>query len=346
MPRGVLRLGASRRTLGACIAALAVLTSVRCLHATPPGGASSPALAAEPSRHRGRYLYEVSCLARLQKFDTMTGQRIASYDLSSRTGTERLIPPNRGMVETCLANSTVFDEKASVFYTLVPGSEHTDPTQDYKVLGFSIPAVSLVVQRPAGRAEWAEMPWRIEVRPGSVPALVPEPTSESRQLDLSTVSPSLKRVPNQVEAASGRRTLIELLGSKTWTGAIVDPIAKTYVPVGPFHPYGLVHLSPGGTHILVEETDAAGGKIGKDDLYEVATGKLVRTFADARIKELEFRGIAPTGRVLYAHGDATSGDFGNGPYVLFDLGVTFPPDQVTVVVAEDFPPPVVFFADR
>jgi hypothetical protein len=250
------------------------------------------------------------------------------------------------MVETCLANSTVFDEKASVFYTLVPGSEHTDPTQDYKVLGFSIPAVSLVVQRRAGRAEWAEMPWRLEVHPGSAPALVPEPTSESRELDLAMVSPSLKREPNQAEAASGSRTLIELLGSKTWTGAIVDPIAKTYVQVGPFHPDGLVHLSPGGTHVLVEETDAAGGKIGKDDLYEVATGMLVKTFSDARIKKLDFRGIAPTGRVLYARGDATSGDFGNGPYFLLDLGVTFPPNQVTRVVDEDFPAPVVFFADR
>jgi hypothetical protein len=341
-----LRPGGSRRILAASIAALGILSSVRCLHATPPGEASPPAPAAQASTQRGRYLYEVSCLARLQKFDTVTGQRIASYDLSSRTGSDRLIPPNRGMVETCLANSTVFDEGASVFYTLVPGSEHTDPTQDYKVLGFSIPAVSLAMQRPAGRAEWADMPWRLEVRPGSAPALVPEPTFESRQLDLSLVSPSLKGVPNQVQAASGNRTLVELLGSKTWTGAIVDTSAKTYVPLGPFHPGGLVHLSPGGTHVLVEETDAAGGKIGKDDLYEVATAKLVKTLSDARIKKLDFRGIAPTGRVLYAHGDATSGDFGNGPYVLLDLGVTFPPEQVSLVVDEDFPAPVVFFADR
>ncbi len=339
-----LRPGASRRILSASIAALAILSSVHCLHATPPGEASAPAAQASPQR--GRYLYEVSCLARLQKFDTVTGQRIASYDLSSRTGAERLIPPNRGMVETCLANSTVFDEGASVFYSLVPGSEHTDPTQDYKVLGFSIPAVSLVMQQPAGRAEWAEMPWRLEVRPGSAPALVPEPTFESRQVDLSLVSPSLKGVPNQAQETSGSRTLVELFGLKVWAGAIVDQSAKTYVQVGPFHPAGVAHLSPGGTHILVEEVDAAGGKIGKDDLYEVATGKLVKTFSDARIKKLDFRGIAPTGRVLYAHRDATVGDFGNGSYVLLDLGVTFPPNQVTRVVEEDFPGPVVFFSDR
>jgi hypothetical protein len=29
-----------------------------------------------------------------------------------------------------------------------------------------------------------------------------------------------------------------------------------------------------------------------------------------------------------------------------DLGVSFPPSQVTRVVDEDFPAPVVFFADR
>jgi hypothetical protein len=81
-------------------------------------------------------------------------------------------------------------------------------------------------------------------------------------------------------------------------------------------------------------------------LYEVATGKVVSCFSDARIKKLDFRGIAPTGRVLYARGDATAGDLGNGPCFPLDLGVTFPPSQETHVVDEDFPAPVVFFADR
>jgi hypothetical protein len=300
-------------------------------------GCIRPALPAD------RYLYEVSCSAKVEKFDAITQRKVDSYDLATRTGNPPLIPTAEGPLETCLANGTVFDRNASVFYTLVPSEKGpADAAMDYRILGFSIPAVSLVMQMPAGtRLEHAP---HIEVQPGAHPQVLQQlewkPKTEE---DLSTFAPAHKAIANRILETSADRALVRLFeGEGGLTLGVADSATKKLVRLqGPLattpeH----VHLAPGATHVLVEDVAGAGPKATKTGtlrLYDAATGLALKAFSDPHVAKLYFLGISPGGKVLYGLLD---------DYWFLDLGVTFPPATVQPAAKDDFPAPVVFSADR
>jgi hypothetical protein len=258
------------------------------------------------------------------------------------TGRDDLIPAMEGTLDVCLTNQTIFDGKAFVFYALVPSRAHAreDGTNDYRVLGFSIPSIGLVKQAPAG--DHLQGPPHLELRSGTVAVLGPSEWTPTTSADLSTFFSDGKSPANRILEISGDRVLLQLLTGDGLTIAVADKAAKTLVRLSGSLATTIenAHLTPGGTHVLVEEVTAPNPKVSKTgtvQLYDGMTGALAKTFFDAHVQKLQFRGISPTGKVLYDLLDS---------YWFLDLGVTFPTNSVTRPYEQDFPPPAFFFSDR
>lgn len=100
---------------------------------------------ARPSTH-GQFLYQLSCDAKLDRFDSVAQKKTGTYDLTKVPGAAALIPAVTGALEVCLTRPPLFDARASVFHTVVPAQAQPpgDGPTSYRVLGFSIPAVALV----------------------------------------------------------------------------------------------------------------------------------------------------------------------------------------------------------
>ena len=91
-----------------------------------PGQAAAP----------GRFLYVISCDARVDKLDTVSGRKLNTYDLANQTGKASLVPRVQGPLDGCLVSQAVFDSKSSTFSTAVPVTNEpkADGTKDYRVL--------------------------------------------------------------------------------------------------------------------------------------------------------------------------------------------------------------------
>lgn len=303
-----------------------------CAHGRPP----SP----------DRFLYQLSCDAKLERFDTVTQKRTGAYDLTKVAGVGALIPAATGPLEVCLTRSAVVDSRASVFYTVVPSQ--AQPAEDgptgYRVLGFSLPSVALVVPGAGGS---------VPVPFDAPPRLVPDPSRGARTVGPSDPPPALTEdlslfagahspAPNRILETSRHRALLSLTGEAGPAFAVADEGTHSFVRLqGPMATtVDNVHLAPGGTHVLVEETSAAGGratKTGRVWLYDAATGAVSQTIMAPQITKLPFRGISPDGKVLYDLLD---------DYWFLDLGRTFTADPVERPLEPEFPPPAVFFSDR
>jgi hypothetical protein len=297
----------------------------------------SHAAAAKPG---GRFLYQVSCSAKLDRFDTVTGRRTNAVDLARRTGKRPLIPVVAGALELCLANQVVFDAAAGVFYTLVPsqGTPRDDGTVDYRILGFAIPAITLVKELPGG--SHLEHPPRLALGPAGVQAVAPADGPRPDE-DLSGYAPEHRALPNRILESSGERLLLQLTAGPDVAIAVADRASRTLVRLqGPLPtvPDG-VHLTPGGGQVLVEEArpGAQPARTGTLFLYDARTGARSKTLSDPAVARLVFRGIAPTGRALFDLLEA---------YRFVDLGMTFPAQPVVRPAHDEFPRPAVFFSDR
>jgi len=173
----------------------------------------------------------VSCEAKLDRFDTITRTRTDSYDLAHRTGATALIPAATGALEVCLANQTVFDASASVFYTLVPSRARPadDGTNGYRVLGFSVPAVTLVKQVSAG--DGLDRPPHVELGPGGTIRTVRASDWTPRTEEtMSAFAPAHQSLPNRIVERSGDRALIGMFGpAGELAVGVADEASKTFV---------------------------------------------------------------------------------------------------------------------
>jgi hypothetical protein len=101
-----------------------------------------------------------------------------------------------------------------------------------------------------------------------------------------------------------------------------------------------VHLSPGGTAVLVEELSAQGRpapKTGRLVIFDAATGRIVKTLDEPRTVGLFYHGMSPTGVALFQDSERDE---------LINLGMTFPAEPVVVSPLAEFMGNPAFFADR
>jgi hypothetical protein len=291
------------------------------------------ALACHPRTTPARYLYVVTCDARVDKLDTTTDRKIGAYELAQRTGNQTLIPPVVGTLDGCLAYQAVYDPKASIFRTVVPVEVQpkADGTKDYRVLAFSVPDLQWLNTASAGTN--LDAPPRVEGETAGPP---------QTDLDLSAFTPDRTAIPNQILESSAEKVLLRIFTANPsdLMLAVADRRSHTLVRLQSVVPTvaPAVHLAPGGEVVLVEETEAGGShpaKNGKLSLYDAKTGSRIQEFSDPHIKELYFLTISPTGKAIYHSGET---------YWFLDLGKTFPVDAVTRVGPGDSP--AMFFADR
>ena len=300
-------------------------------------------LICHPQTKTGRYLYVVGCDALVDKLDTVADQKMAAYDLAKRTGKEQLIPAVTGTLDGCLAYQAVYDDKASVFYTIVPVEAQPKPdgTKDYRVLGFSVPELTLAKSMNGG--ENASDPPHLEAGKGQpVKVVTASEWRPQTELDLSTFAPDKKNIPNQILETSGEKVLLRIFTANRneLALAVADRKSKTLVRLqdtpSTFAPN--VHLAPGGDDVLVEEALQSGSQVtktGKLLLYSASTGKPIKELSGQHIQELYFLAISPTGKAIYHSSDK---------YSFIDLGKTFVPDVVTRPIPTGYPG--LFFADK
>src|SRR5271170_3101079 len=158
----------------------------------------------------GRFLYVVSCDARIDKLDTTVGRKVDAYDLAKRTGKEQLIPVVHGPLAGCLSYQALFDVQASVFYTAVPLADQPKPdgTKDYRVLAFSVPGLQLVKRMSGG--ESLDAPPHLRLDTGVAKIFKASEWSPQSDLDLSAYAPGKTQVPNQVLESSGEKVLLRI----------------------------------------------------------------------------------------------------------------------------------------
>jgi hypothetical protein len=289
-----------------------------------------------------RYLYVATCDASVYKLDTVENRQEASYDLSQAPGAQQIIPAYRGGLDGCLAYQAEFDAAASVFYIVAASEARMKPdgSKDYRVLGFSVPAMGLVKNVPAGSN--LTHPPHLEL--GSDSALKLTPAAEWRpptDIDVSTFAPNREKLFNQIIDRSGDRALLRIFVAdpKELSLAVADTKSKTVVrlqsppPATAFR----AHLAPGGEAVLIEATAGAGDptKTGRLALFDANTGSLLEEITDPRVRDQYFLAISPNGRAVYHTGDA---------YSFVDLKRSFPATPVGHVLDSEYP--AIFFADR
>jgi hypothetical protein len=247
----------------------------------------------------GRFLYVISCDARVDKLDTVANRKLNTYDLANQTGKESLIPRVQGPLDGCLASQVVFDSKSSTFSTAVAvtNEPRADGTKGYRVLTFSVPEMRLVKQQDGG--ENLDAPPHLELQLGALKILKPGNWTPQTELDLSDFSPDMTRTPNQVLESSGDQVLLRLFTGDDTQLVIAVADRKIHKLVRlqgvPTTVTPNVHLAPGGAYVLIEETGAGEKpeKTGKLFLFDAMTGRLQTELNDGRINKLYFLAISP-----------------------------------------------------
>jgi hypothetical protein len=298
-------------------------------------------LACASQSSSGRYLYVVRCDAVVDKLDTRSNPKAESYELARRPGAESLIPEDDGTLDGCLANQAAFDPDSSIFYTIVPTSIQTrdDGTMDYRVLGFSVPALRLVKTLPGG--ESLDLPPHLVLDSG-IRALKDEEWSPQTDLDLSKTTPNGQPIPNQILESSGDAFLLRIFGRSVdeLILAVAHRGSKDLVRLQgvPSTVAPNVHLAPGGDEVMVEVTaggDSISAKTGTLALFDARTGQKEKELSDPHVKSLYYLAISPSGKAIY---------HSNHTYWFVDLGETFDGPPVTRPLPGDNPG--LFFADQ
>jgi len=289
----------------------------------------------------GQFLYVIGCDAQVDKLDTLAGQKVRTYDLAKQTGKEVLIPVVHGALDSCLASQAVYDSKTSVFSTAVPATNDpkADGTKDYRVLSFSVPGIELVKHVAGG--ENMKGPPHLELQSGILKIQKPWEWTPQTDLDLGAYGPEKKQTANQILESSGDRVLLRLFAGddKQLVLAVADRKTQKLVQLEgvPSAVAPSVHLAPGGGYVLVEETGSGEKpeKTGKLALFDGTTGKQLKEFRDAHIKDLYFLAVAPTGRAIYHASDR---------YWFVDLKIKFGQSPVMRPIEKGYPP--LFFAAK
>jgi hypothetical protein len=289
----------------------------------------------------GRYLYEVTCDAQVERFDTVERKKTGEYNLATRPGVQGLIPRSVGVLEVCLAGDTVFDPAASAFHTVVPTrpEQSAAGTLSYRVLSFSVPGLALTGQAPAGHE--LTYPPALELTAARL-RIVPPDEPWVTDVDLSKFAPDRRALPNRILESSGGRTLLNLSEKNSSVFAVADRSAQKLVRLEnpPNTNHNGVHLSPGGMSVLVEElkgADPGAPRTGRLVVHDARTGRIVKELFEPRILDLFYRGIAPTGVAFYQTMEHVE---------FVDLGMTFPAEAVVVARRADRVGTAIFFADR
>ena len=248
----------------------------------------------------GRYRYAIGDLGALGKLDTISEREILSINLSTRTGKLK-IPPTSGpgAVDGCLAAQAIYDAARGRFYTVVAEHYKADPgfTNNFRVLAFSVPAIQLVGQWPAGKnVNWdGDQPFIDEIQNG-IPKLINATSGDSVLILLHKADDLLPAV-----AHPKTKTLTVL------NNVSDSPDAQTPWPSGiPFAK--LVHLTPGGGYVVVERIDGL-------YLFDAKTGKKVKSVPNPKSEMKYFLDICPAGKVIFA---------GRDRFRFVNLGMTFP----------------------
>jgi hypothetical protein len=299
------------------------------------------------SKARGqsdRYLYVLSCDARVGKVDTVLDRQVSLRPLHIGSSKKQVIPqvePN-GTMDGCLVNGVAFDAKASIFYTVVPNQVRlkADGTKDYRMVGFRVPGLALVKVAPAGIG-LAETP-HLELGVGLAQPKVLSASewSPRTDLDVSTFSPEKEEIRNQILEQSGVKVLLRVFAQNRddLALAVADRNMKSVVKLKDTVSTTAknVHLTPGGQAVLVEETNGVGVKTGNVVLYDAKTGQEIKRVADSKVRTMSFLAISPNGKGIYHLGDA---------YGFLSLGRKFSGGSVVRLLNADSYPPI-FFAGR
>jgi hypothetical protein len=289
-----------------------------------------------------RYLYVVTCDARVDKLDTVAGRKMASYDLAKASGEQHLIPSAEAGMDGCLAYQAQFDAAVSAFYLVAPvqASIKPDGTKDYRILSFSIPAIQLAKSMPAG-SNLTDPP-HLELSSGGVPrTLAASEWRPPTEIDLSTFAPSHERLGNQIIESSGDRALLRLFTAdpKELMLAVANTKSKTIAKLQSTPPTTArnAHLSPGGDVVLTEVTEGAGQpkKTGRLVLFDANTGRQIQEVSDPAARDQYFLTVSPSGQAIYHSGET---------YSFVGLKGNFGTQAVIHVLDSSYPS--VFFADR
>jgi hypothetical protein len=287
-----------------------------------------------------RYLYVVTCDARVDKLDTSTARKEASYDLAA-SALSAILPAGNQAVDGCLAYHSVFDAEEALLYFVSPTQAQANPdgTQNYRVLGFSVPSMKLVKNLPAG-ANQSEAP-HLELAPDRSPRVVPATQwRAATEVDLAAYAPNHEALPNQIIESSGDRILLRTFAASPEELRLAVANTKTkdliWLKSPPPTTALLAHLAPGGDVVMIEVTEAgkATEKTGKLALFDANTGTSLQEMEDGRTRSQYFLAISPDGKGVYHAGQN---------YSFVDLKRTFS----SQAVAHPLDPnrPAAFFAN-
>ena len=303
------------------------------------------ALSSPPQTAAGRYVYVVTCGARVDKLDTIAEKKSRSFDLAKSEGNERLIPVVQGALDGCLTYQAIYDANASSFYTIAPvqAEPKADGTKDYRILEFSIPALRLVKSFPAGSNQ-DNPPHLVFTAAAREPRAIPAAEWSPRtDLDLSEYAPDHAKSPNQILETSGAAALLRMFTAnpRQLAFAVANRQTKALIRLRevPSTVAPDVHLAPGGNYVLIEETTPEGekaAKTGKLALFDAATGKAVEALSNPVVKRQYYLAITPDGKAIYHSGE---------DYSFIGLSKTFAVMRV-IRPAAPASDPGVFFADR
>jgi hypothetical protein len=291
----------------------------------------------------GRYVYVVLCDARVDKLDTASDRVAETYDLARRSGPRQLIPQVDGVLDGCLANETIYFASKSTFYTVVPTQAESRPdgSNDYRILGFSVPELQLVSDVAAGTG-LGEAP-HLEFDPAGIPKAIDQSKwVPQTDVDISRFRFAGAATRNEILESSAGHYLLRLFDRRIdeLTIAVADEESKALVVLRDLPPTTAlnVHLAPGGSYVLVEETGetrTSAVKTGRIVLYDSKTGSRIRSLSNPQIRKLYFLAISPNGKAIYH-------DSRN--YIFVDLEQKASTD--VVVLPPTVPSPGLFFADR
>jgi hypothetical protein len=296
--------------------------------------------ACHPQPAVSRYLYVLTCDARLDKLDTVENQKVASYDLV-KLPVNPPIPAATAGLDGCLAYQAEYDRPASAFFTVVSvqAMDKPDGKKDYREVEISIPAIHPVKNVAAGSD--LDTPPHLSITGSEVKLSPGADWQPQTDLDLSAFTPSKEALGNQIIERSGPRALLRIFVANPGqvSLAVADTSAKTLVRLQelPTTTVSNAHLTPGGSAVLIEEVTGSTSavKTGKLDLYDSSTGKAIGQLTSASVREQYFLAISPSGRAVYHSAEA---------YSFVDLKRTFTADEVTRPNNDSYP--ALFFADK
>lgn len=288
-----------------------------------------------------RFLYVINCEGSVDKLDIEERKRIATFQLSERSGSPPAVPSLAGGLDGCLAQRVTGNTvgKGTEVSMLSPKQARLDSEglQDFQLLTFSLPEWKLTRAVLVGR--FPEAP-RLQRDPaGGLRVLRDAEWTPITQMHLRGYAGHDDDTGNLILESSGTVSLLSLLSAKTDRMALglADQRTRNLTRLTDVPPTTIqnVHLAPGGGFLLVEVIEPDGAPVkrtGALRLYE-ANGQKVADFMDERIRGMAFVALTPNGTAVYRSSSA---------YHFVSLGRPFASDPVTLPTPDIAAPGLVF----